>query len=346
MFRIDDKETAMMNFLLCGSLLLAGCTTLSQGQENDGLKLQRTIGLPKVTGKFDHFALDEAGNRLFVAATGNKSVQVIDLASNMTTGSLDGVGKPHGLAWIPKTGRLFVADGEKAKLYVYEGSPLKRTREIDLSEDADDMVYDPVTSLLYVGHGGTNAANPARVAVIDSGTLRLIADLPVASHPEGLDFDPNGDRIFVNIAETGQIAVIDGKTHTITDTWVLRNAKGNTPLAYDAADNLLLVGCRAPSQLVVLNAKTGQLVAAATSDGGADDLFYEPSTHHAYLIAGSGAIDTFTLSPDGKLQAMPATHTAAGAKTGLLVPSLNELFLGMPGASTDAAIRVYQTGKP
>jgi len=333
-----------MKCLCYGTLFLAGCTMLAQAQGDAGLKLQRTIDLPGVTGKFDHFAFDEAGNRLFAAATGSKSVQIVDLADNKRTGALEGLGKPHGLAWVSATGQLFVADGGKAKVDVYQGEPLKLIKEIDLSEDADDMVYDPATKLLYVGHGGTDAANPARVAVIDAVALSLVANLPVASHPEALELDPNGDRIFVNIADSGQIVVIDGKTHTVAETWALKNSKGNTPLAYDAADNLLLVGCRTPSQLLVLNGKTGQILATAASDTGADDLFYQPSTRHAYLITGSGAVDSFALALDGTLQALPVTHTASGAKTGLLSPSQSELFIGMPGSNTDAGIRVYQTG--
>ena len=298
----------MMKCFCYGVLFFTGCTVLAHAQRNAGLKLQRTIDLPGVAGKFDHFAIDEDGNRLFAAATGNKSVQIVNLATNKRAGVLEGLGKPHGLAWIPATHRLFVADGGKANLDVYEGEPLKLVKEIELSEDADDMVYDPATKLLYVGHGGTNAANPARVAVIDTAALSLVANLPVASHPEALELDAEGDRIFVNIADSGQIVVIDGKTHAIVDTWTLKNMKGNTPLAYDAADHLLLVGCRAPSQLVVLSARNGQVIASAMSDAGADDLFYERSTHHAYLIVGSGAVDAYALSPEGKLSI--STHDA------------------------------------
>jgi YVTN family beta-propeller protein len=51
-----------------------------------------------VQGKFDHLAIDIKGNRLFIAATGNHSVEVIDLKSNKVQQSIVGLGKPHGLA--------------------------------------------------------------------------------------------------------------------------------------------------------------------------------------------------------------------------------------------------------
>jgi hypothetical protein len=308
-----------------------------------GLKPERAISLTGVSGKFDHFAADEKGNRLFAAATGNQSVEVIDLATDKIVESLKGLGKPHGLAWVPETGRLFVADGGKGTLAVFEGSPLKLTKTLPLSEDADDMVYDSATRLLYIGHGGTNATNPARIAIVDAQSLTLAANIPVASHPEALELDASGDRIFANIADAGQIVVIDGKTRKLVSTWDLKHNKGNTPLAYDEADGLLLVGCRTPAQLVVLNGKTGEEIANAPTSAGADDLFFDASNHRAYLIAGSGAVDSFTLSPEGKLQPLTVTHTANGAKTGLLTPAEGQLYVGIPGTSTAATVRVYQT---
>jgi len=38
------------------------------------LKLTKTIALPGVEGRIDHFALDAAGERLFVCALGNNTV--------------------------------------------------------------------------------------------------------------------------------------------------------------------------------------------------------------------------------------------------------------------------------
>lgn len=326
-------------------VFLVVLTALSAYSVTDApLKLQRTIVLSGVTGKFDHFAMDETKDRLFAAATGNQTVEMIDLSTGKSIQSLSGFGKPHGLAWIAETGRLFVADGSKAELDVLEGLPLKIAKRISLSEDADDMVYDDAHKMLYVGHGGTNAANPAAIAVVDATSLELIKDLPVGSHPEALELDANNDRIFANISDRGELVVIDGKTQTQIGTWPLTDVKGNTPLAYDAADNLLLVGCRTPSKLLVLDGKTGKTIASASADAGADDLFYEPRTHRAYLVTGSGSVDTYVVSHDGKLQVMPPTSTATGAKTGLLAPSQGTLFVGIPGTNAPSQVRMYLTG--
>lgn len=69
-------------------LLLWPGIVSAQAQMASPLTLQRTITLPDGTGKFDHFAYSPAGNRLFVAATGNHSIEVIDLSSDKVVQTL------------------------------------------------------------------------------------------------------------------------------------------------------------------------------------------------------------------------------------------------------------------
>ena len=47
------------------------------------LELIRTVPLPGVVGRFDHFAVDIKAKRLFVAALGNDTLEVVDLADRL-----------------------------------------------------------------------------------------------------------------------------------------------------------------------------------------------------------------------------------------------------------------------
>jgi YVTN family beta-propeller protein len=162
---------------------------LARAQSISPLTLQRSIALPAGTAKFDHFAIDLQANRLFIGATGNHTVQILDLNTNKVIETITGLGRPRGLAWIPATQRLYASDGSQGDLKIFEGSPFKQVKSIMLSEDADDMVYEAKSRLLYVGHGGSDAANPARVAVIDTTDQNLIHELPVCD-----SFRRSGDR--------------------------------------------------------------------------------------------------------------------------------------------------------
>src|SRR5437868_13642272 len=93
-----------------GLLALAMATPLAQAGE-PALELVATIPMPGVKGRIDHFAADLKRHRLFVAALGNNTVEVLDVAGNRHEKSVPGFGEPQGLVHLPRSNRLFVANG-------------------------------------------------------------------------------------------------------------------------------------------------------------------------------------------------------------------------------------------
>jgi DNA-binding beta-propeller fold protein YncE len=89
-----------------------------------------TVELPNVEGRFDHFSVDVEGKRLFAAALGNDSLEVIDIAKNKGVQSIPGLKKPTGSAWISQLNRLAVASGDDGMCRFFDGSPLKLAGEV------------------------------------------------------------------------------------------------------------------------------------------------------------------------------------------------------------------------
>ncbi|WP_058186380.1 YncE family protein [Terracidiphilus gabretensis] len=309
------------------------------------LTLQRTITLPGVTGKFDHFALDLKGKRLFAAATGKHSVEVIDLTSGKVQQSIIGLGKPHGLAWVASTNSLYISDGALAQLFVYKSQPggqFELAGKLKLSDDADDMVYNEATHLLFVGTGGSDSANPAQIAVVNTAGFTLAASIPVATHPEALEIDPQGQRVFANIAASSEVAVIDGAGKAISNHWKLTGASDNVPLAFDAEHHAIYVACRQPAVLLAIDADSGKETSRVATVGSADDLFYDAALRRVYVIGGAGEVHAYRVDALKKLQLLGVVRTAPGAKTALFAPSQSLLYVGVPSIdSHDAEIRVY-----
>ena len=174
----------------------------------------------------------------------------------------------------------------------------------------------------------------------------LVKNLDVASHPEALDMDSKGKRIFANIADSNEVAVISAKTRAITDHWKLSKATHNVPMAYDEQHQLLYVACRVPGMLIAIDARSGKEVANVTTAEGADDLFYDPALQRIYVIDGAGEVDPYQLDNARSLHPLAIVPTASGAKTALFVPSQNLLYVGVPAAGQRSAeIRVYATSK-
>ena len=66
-------------------MILLAFGALAWGQTAQPLRLEKTIELPDVQGRIDHLSIDLKGERLFVAALGNNTVEVIDIKGGKTS---------------------------------------------------------------------------------------------------------------------------------------------------------------------------------------------------------------------------------------------------------------------
>src|SRR5712672_681704 len=86
-------------------LMLAICLTVfgifavkTNAQEKRPLKLVVTTLMPGFTGDFDHFGLDLKGNRLFLAAEDQRTVEAFNLKTRERRHSIEGCGQAHTIA--------------------------------------------------------------------------------------------------------------------------------------------------------------------------------------------------------------------------------------------------------
>src|SRR5438045_4090580 len=72
--------------------------------------LATSIELPGVTGRIDHLAFDVRTQRLFVAALGHDTVEVLDTKSGAHVTSLSGFAEPQGIVVAPDVRVVTVAN--------------------------------------------------------------------------------------------------------------------------------------------------------------------------------------------------------------------------------------------
>ena len=114
-------------------------------------------------------------------------------------------------------------------------------------------------------------------------------------------------------------------------------------MTLDETDHRLIIGCRVPSKLVVLNTDSGKVVASIGISGDADDVFYDRKRHRIYTICGAGKIDIIEQTNPNTYKGVGKVDTASGARTGLFVPDRDNLFVAVPHHGSQAAeIRCYQ----
>ena len=313
--------------------VLAGGTAAAQAP----LELTATIQMPGVKGRIDHFAVDVKGERLFVAALGNDTVEVLDVAGDRHLRSLKGFNEPQGLVYLPQGNRLYVANGEGSRLDVLDGasfSVLKRIAELD---DADNVRYDAAAGTVIVGYG------QGALRVFSADTTAPVADIRLAGHPESFQLENAGSRAFVNVPTAQQVAVVDRLKRQVTATWAVPRAGRNFPMALDENGRRLFVGARAPAVMLIYDTDSGDVVARPAIGGDTDDVFYDAERKRVYVICGEGRVDVFRqASPDAYVHEA-SIKTAPRARTGLFVPELGKLFVAAPAAgSSPARVLVYR----
>src|SRR6266446_5452968 len=300
------------------------------------LRLKQTIALPGVEGRIDHFALDAAGERLFVCALGNNTVEVLDLRKGERVRSITGLGAPQGIAYIPELDRLFVANDKGGIFKIYDGKSFQTVGELNFKDDADNVRYDKAAKKIYVGFGSGG------IAIVNAQDGKQIGSIKLSAHPEAFELEKNGKRIFVNVPNSRHVAVIDHDKGEVVATWKTDLAFGNFPMALDEANHRLFIGCRMPSKLVVLDTESGEVVAKFDISGDPDDLFYDAKRHRIYAICGAGKIDIIEQTDPNTYAISTKVNTADGARTGLFVSERDALFVAIPHrGSQKAEVRAY-----
>src|SRR5437868_9508091 len=203
-----------MNFFLPRCILLiAYCGCIAAHAEEEAFRLKQTIRLPGVEGRIDHFALDASGERLFVCALGNNTVEVLDLRKGERIHSITGLGAPQGIVYIPELDRLFVANDKDGIFKIYDAKSFQSIGELNFKHDADNVRYDEATKKIYVGFGSGG------IAIVSTHDGKQSISIKLTAHPEAFELEKNGKRIFVNVPDSRHVAVIDRDKGQVINTW-------------------------------------------------------------------------------------------------------------------------------
>jgi DNA-binding beta-propeller fold protein YncE len=336
--------------VLLAVLALFGATAWAQ--EKLPLKLIKSVTIPGLKdGDFDHFAVDLQGKRLFAAAEENSKLLVFDLDSGKLLQTMSDLKAPHSIVYRSDLKKLYVVDGDLAKIRMYDasGSMLKNAGDIDVREGADSMAYDAATKYMYVITGGNDAKLPnSYITIVDTTAAKKIGDIKLDSPDvEAMVLEKGGPRLFVVIRGNNALEVFDREKQTLLATWPLGKDGGKpTAMAYDPETNRLFVAvrdatARNPGKLKVVDAKSGQVVASEPAAAMVDDLAFDAANKELFF-AGTEALDVFREQAPDKIELVGKVPTAFRAKTGIFVPELNRYYLGVPHHETkNAELRIY-----
>jgi hypothetical protein len=337
-------------------LILASALAFSgpaAAQDSPVLSLKSQIALPNVKGRIDHFSVDVKGQRLFMAGVGNHTLEVIDLQAGKRVRTISGLAEPQGVYYDAAANRLYVACGLDGVTNIYDGTTFQLLGTVKFPDDADNIRYDARAKGVIVGYAG---AKELRKRTEGTGGLGYIdasgkktRDIVIDAHPESFRLEEQGTRIFVNVPDKKEIEVIDDVKGAVIARWPVTAAGNNFPMSLDEAHHRLFVGTWTPPRLLVFDTEAGKQVAElvfgepGVEKGNTDDLFYDAARGRVYVLNGLGSIDVFSQKDPDHYERIAGISTPNGSKTGLFVPELGELFLGvLQQGEKDAEIRVYE----
>src|SRR5262245_4741996 len=181
---------------LLWNIFLMGLTSLTvnaHAGEPTPLRLVQTIPLPNVEGRIDHMAVDLKDQRLFIAALGNNTVEVLDLRAGKRIRSITGLHEPQGVGFIPEFNKIFIANGKGGACDVFDASSFKLIKSVKFSDDADNIRYDAAARRVYVGYGSGG------LGIIDAATGAKVSESRLDGHKEAFTQQRSPRRIYLNI---------------------------------------------------------------------------------------------------------------------------------------------------
>jgi YVTN family beta-propeller protein len=135
--------------------------------------------------------------------------------------------------------------------------------KIDTGEGPDAFAYEPARGELYVfNHRGNSAT------VIDAKTSSVVTTISLGGSPEFGVADGAAGRVYCNIEDKNEIAVIDTAKHEVVARWPLAPGAEPTGLSFDPSHHRLFATCQ--KLLVMVDTESGKVVATVPTGKGAD----------------------------------------------------------------------------
>jgi DNA-binding beta-propeller fold protein YncE len=332
----------MLRFLLTLCLIVF-CVAGARAQVafTPPLTLSKTIQFPTFGGKIAGIALDEKRHRLFLAVPDLNYIEVYDTEKGVD-GQIKNLEAPQGIAYIPEVDRLVVTNSRGGGCTIYEGEGLGELKKLEFTDNADQIRYDAGQQQIFVGYGNGG------IGVLDAHTGKGIGNITLIGHPRAFELEKFGPRLFVNIPESAQVAVIDKQHRTMLDSWPLgKLTRSNHAMAFDEPNQRLFVATRSPARLLVYNtkvdARSRRIIAELPCGTEPNAVFYDGARKRVYVNCEQGVISSFKQKDADHYLPLPDTATTAGASAAYYAGDAGVIYVGVPRYGGDqAAVHVFE----
>jgi DNA-binding beta-propeller fold protein YncE len=264
-------------------------------------------------GGFDYATYDAANGRILMARP--TLTTVIDVKTGKVS-ALESAKGGHGTFVI--TGTPLVAVTQRpGNVLLVDTTMDKVVATLKAGKNPDGAVYDASSKLLFVmGHDDGNST------VIDPAAKKVVATIPVGGDLEFPVADGAG-KVFVNVEDKNQIAVIDVASKKVTNRYALKGCDGPTGLAYSASTKLLVSSCDGTVHVVRTD---GTEVASLPTAKGADAVIMDDQRKLAFIPCRAGTLEVLSLADPAHPTIVQHVPTQVGTRTGTIDPTTGKIY--------------------
>lgn len=296
------------------------------------VRLLGTISIPapfRLTRPFiDYLAVN--GSTLYAGYASHNMVGVIDMRTNRATGTVEGLGRVHGVSIVPESNLGFASSSGDNNVNVFDLTGNKLLKKIPAGDGPDAIIYDEKLHMIYVGnHDGKTGT------LIDPATQTVLATIPLGGEPEYPQSDPETGLIYQNLEDTSELVVIDPQKRAVVKRYPLAPGTGPTGLALDAAGRRLFSTCG--GKLIVLNADTGAVVTTLPIGALTDGADYDAGLRRVYTANGIGSMTVIRQDSPDQYRVLENAPTRFGGHSLVVDPATHRIYLAYFGS-----IAVYE----
>jgi len=317
--KMATQRTGLYGILLTaiGCMIALGGTAFSAEKE----PLYKLIKRVPVGGEggWDYLFIDSDAKRCYVSHQSH--VVVLDIVKDAVIGDISNTPGVHGIAIAYGLHKGYISNGGDNSVTVFDPDTLKETGRMKVGERPDAILFDPATKRIFTFNGGSKDST-----VINAVNDTVIGTVPLGGKPEFAASDEKG-RVFVNIEDTSEIAVIDAQKLAVTNRWPLAPGKEPSGLAIDRKNQRLFSVC-SNGKMAITDYTTGKVIATPDIGKGPDAAAFDPATGLAFSSNGQdGTLTVIKEETPGQFKVVETATTAPMARTMALDPATHRIYL-------------------
>ena len=252
---------------------------------------------------------------------------VVDEDNGKLLGEVTGIHGAHGTALAPASGHGFATSGNDSSVVMFDLATFKVLGRIPAAEDADAIIYDPVSNRVFTFNGDAHSST-----VIDPVPGKLITNLPLGGKPE-YGVSAGDGKVYANLTDTSQVVEIDAKSLRVTRRWSTEPCRQPVSMAIDVKNHRLFSGCRS-GVMAVSDYRTGKVITTLPIGSGVDGAAYDPATGDAFASNADGTLTVIHQDGPDAYRVVETVQTMTGSRNLGLDPTTHRLYL--PGAKFGA----------